>query len=71
VVTAATPPTYGMVLIGVEHLDQRRGSSPSSAIGTSDYIADQLSDVLADTVAVENLRRVAAAVDAISGAELQ
>jgi hypothetical protein len=30
-----------------------------------------MSDVLADTVAVENLCRVAAAVDAISGAELQ
>jgi hypothetical protein len=38
---------------------------------TSDYIIDQLSDVLADTVAVENWRRVAAAVDAITGAPRQ
>lgn len=38
---------------------------------TSDYITDQLSDVLADTVAVENWRRVAAAVDAITGAPPQ
>jgi hypothetical protein len=32
---------------------------------------DQLSDVLADSVAVENWRRVAAAIDAITGAKLQ
>jgi hypothetical protein len=38
---------------------------------TSDYIIDQLGDVLADAVAVENWRRVAAAVDAITGASLQ
>jgi hypothetical protein len=38
---------------------------------TSDYIMDQLSDVLADSVAVENWRRVAAAIDAITGAKLQ
>jgi hypothetical protein len=38
---------------------------------TSDYIIDQLSDVLADSVAVENWRRVAAAVDAITGAPRQ
>jgi hypothetical protein len=39
--------------------------------GSSDYIIDQLSDVMADAVAVENWRRVAAAVDAITGAKLQ
>jgi hypothetical protein len=38
---------------------------------TSDYIINQLSDVLTDTIAVENWRRVAAAVDAITGAKLQ
>jgi hypothetical protein len=38
---------------------------------TSDYITDRLGDVLADAVAVENWRRVAAAVDAITGAKLQ
>jgi hypothetical protein len=38
---------------------------------TLDYIIDQLSDVLADTVAVENWRRVAAAVEEIKGAKLQ
>jgi len=31
---------------------------------TADYIIDQLSDVLGDRVAVEDWRRVAAAVDA-------
>ena len=35
---------------------------------TSDYIIDQLSDVLADDVAVKNWRRVAVAVDAIADA---
>jgi hypothetical protein len=39
--------------------------------GSSDYILDQLSDVMADTVAVENWRRVAEAVDAIIGAKPQ
>ncbi len=32
---------------------------------TSDYIIRQLSDVLGDSVAVEDWRRIAAAVDAI------
>jgi hypothetical protein len=36
---------------------------------TSDYIIDQLSDVLADSVAVKNWRRVAVAVDAIVDAK--
>lgn len=35
---------------------------------TSDYIIDQLSDALGDRVAVEDWRRIAAAVDAISDA---
>ncbi len=34
---------------------------------TADYIIDKLSDVLDDRVAVEDWRRIAAAVDAISG----
>lgn len=34
---------------------------------TADYIIDQLSDALGDRVAVEDWRRVAAAVDAITG----
>jgi hypothetical protein len=38
---------------------------------TSDYITDQLGDVLADAVVVGNWRRVTAAVDAITGAKLQ
>jgi hypothetical protein len=38
---------------------------------SSDYIIYQLSDVLADTVAVKNWRRVAAAVDAITVARPQ
>jgi hypothetical protein len=38
---------------------------------TLDYIIDQLGHVLADTVAVENWRRVAAAVDAITDAPRQ
>jgi hypothetical protein len=38
---------------------------------TSDYIIDQLGDVLADSVAVEDWRRVAAAVDAITGSTRQ
>ena len=33
---------------------------------TSDYIIEQLGDVLGDHVAVEDWRRIAAAVDAIS-----
>jgi hypothetical protein len=38
---------------------------------TSDYINVQLNEVLADAVAVENWRRVAAAVVAITGASRQ
>lgn len=38
---------------------------------TADYIIDQLGDVLECDVAVEDWRRVAAAVDAITGAKLQ
>jgi hypothetical protein len=38
---------------------------------TPDYIIDRLSDVLDDKVAVEDWRRVAAAVDAINGAPPQ
>jgi hypothetical protein len=38
---------------------------------TADYIIDQLSDVLDDHVAVEDWRRVAAAVDEITGARPQ
>jgi hypothetical protein len=38
---------------------------------TADYIFDQLSDRLDSNVAVEPWRRVAAAVDKITGAELQ
>lgn len=38
---------------------------------TSDYIIEQLSDVLGDRVAVEDWRRVAAAVDEITGAPRQ
>jgi hypothetical protein len=34
---------------------------------TADYIIDKLSDVLGDRVAVEDWRRIAAAIDAISG----
>jgi len=34
---------------------------------TADYIIDRLSNVLGDRVAVEDWRRVAAAVDEISG----
>jgi hypothetical protein len=37
---------------------------------TAEYIIEQLSDVLGDHVAVKDWRRVAAAVDAISGAAL-
>ncbi len=37
---------------------------------TSDYIIGQLSDVLGDSVAVEDWRRIAAAADAISEANL-
>ncbi len=33
---------------------------------TADYIIDRLSDVLADPIAVEDWRRIAAAVDEIS-----
>lgn len=36
---------------------------------TADYIIDQLSDVLDNDVAVEDWPRVAAAVDAITGAD--
>lgn len=35
---------------------------------TTDYIIDQATDALGDRVAVEDWRRVAAAVDAITGA---
>lgn len=35
---------------------------------TADYIIEQLSDVLDDRIAVEDWRRVAAAVDQITGA---
>lgn len=35
---------------------------------TADYIIDRLSDVLDDAVAVEDWRRIAGAVDAISDA---
>lgn len=38
---------------------------------TADYIIDQLGDVLGDRVAVEDWRRVAAAVDEITGARPQ
>ena len=38
---------------------------------TSDYIIEQLGDVLGDRVAVEDWRRVAAAVDRITDARLQ
>jgi len=38
---------------------------------TADYIIQQLSDVLGDKIAVEDWRRVAAAVDAISDATPQ
>ncbi|WP_426280767.1 hypothetical protein [Sphingomonas sp. NFX23] len=38
---------------------------------TADYIIKQLSDVLGDKIAVEDWRRVAAAVDAISDATPQ
>ena len=38
---------------------------------TADYIIDQISDALGDRVAVEDWRRVAAAVDAITGARPQ
>lgn len=38
---------------------------------TADYIIDQLSDVLGDRVAVEDWRRIAAAVDKISEARPQ
>lgn len=38
---------------------------------TSDYIIDQLGDVLSDRVAVEDWRRVVAAVDAITASPLQ
>ncbi|PTQ59727.1 hypothetical protein C8J26_2579 [Sphingomonas aurantiaca] len=36
---------------------------------TADYIIDQISDAIGDRVAVEDWRRVAAAVDAISDAQ--
>lgn len=35
---------------------------------TADYIIDQLSDALGDRIAVEDWRRIAAAVDQIEGA---
>lgn len=38
---------------------------------TADYIIEQLSDVLSDNVAVEDWRRVASAVDEITGATPQ
>ena len=38
---------------------------------TADYIIEQLGDVLDDRVAVEDWRRVAAAVDAITDAKPQ
>lgn len=38
---------------------------------TTDYIIDQLSDALGDRIAVEDWRRVAAAVDAIQVASVQ
>jgi hypothetical protein len=38
---------------------------------TADYIIDQLGDALGDRVAVEDWRRIAAAVDAISDAPPQ
>jgi hypothetical protein len=38
---------------------------------TTDYIIDQMSDALGDRIAVEDWRRVAAAVDAISNAAPQ
>jgi hypothetical protein len=38
---------------------------------TRDYIIDQLSDVLDSDVAVEDWRRIAGAVDAITGAKPQ
>lgn len=38
---------------------------------TADYIIDQLGDVLGDGVAVEDWRRVAASVDAITNAKPQ
>lgn len=38
---------------------------------TADYIIDQLSNALGDRIAVEDWRRVAAAVDAITGSTQQ
>ena len=38
---------------------------------TNDYIIDHLSDALGDRVAVEDWRRIAAAVDVITDAQLQ
>jgi len=38
---------------------------------TADYIIDEISDALGDRIAVEDWRRVAAAVDAISDAQSQ
>jgi len=38
---------------------------------TAEYIIDQLSNALGDRIAVEDWRRVAAAVDAINDAPLQ
>ncbi|KQN11988.1 hypothetical protein QP178_14480 [Sphingomonas aurantiaca] len=38
---------------------------------TAEYIIDQLSDALGDRIAVEDWRRVAAAVDAITDAKPQ
>lgn len=38
---------------------------------TADHIIDELSDVLDDDIAVEDWRRIAAAVDAITGARKQ
>lgn len=38
---------------------------------TADFIIDQLGDVLDNEVAIEDWRRVAAAVDAIRGASAQ
>lgn len=38
---------------------------------TADYIIEQLGDVLADRIAVEDWRRIAAAVDIIADAKPQ
>jgi hypothetical protein len=50
-------------------LDQGRAIVAEHGTMTADYIIDQLSDVLGDHVAVEDWRRVATAVDAITDAK--